>query len=45
MPGGRRAGANVAASLGHGSRRPYRHRVHDSVADLIRAPEQPLSAA
>ncbi|NUW33733.1 FAD-dependent oxidoreductase [Nonomuraea sp. SMC257] len=39
------AGGNVAASLGYGSRRPYQHRIRDSIADLIPTSERPLSMA
>ncbi|HET6499460.1 MAG TPA: FAD-dependent oxidoreductase, partial [Amycolatopsis sp.] len=42
---GRLAGGNVAASIGYGPRRPYRHRIHDSMVDLVRTPEQPLRVA
>ncbi|MEV0145043.1 MULTISPECIES: FAD-dependent oxidoreductase [unclassified Nonomuraea] len=42
---GRLAAGNVAASLGYGSRQPYRYRIRDSIVDLVRASEQPLSVA
>ncbi|MER6952216.1 FAD-dependent oxidoreductase [Nonomuraea sp. NPDC000554] len=42
---GRLAGSNVAASIGYGSRQPYQHRIHDSIADLVRTSEQPLRVA
>ncbi|WP_176993921.1 NAD(P)/FAD-dependent oxidoreductase [Nonomuraea jiangxiensis] len=43
---GRLAGGNVAASLGYGSRRPYQHRLHDSLVPWSgRRHESPFPAA